>query len=127
MLLKRGDNMVRKSFSLMLITCLIQIQLVASATARPTPDQDLALKVRAGIKKIGTGKDTNVTVKMNNKEVVKGYVEEFSEKTFVVRDETAEKSTTIAYSDVKTINGKNISTGRKMSVGKTITVVGIVV
>jgi|GEM_PF-1710641 len=119
--------MVKKCFSLALITCLIQIQLVASATARPTADQDRAIKVREGIKRIGTGKDTNVTVKMNNKEVVKGYVEEFNEKSFVVRDETAEKSTTIAYSDVKTITGKNISTGRKMSVGKTITVVGIVV
>jgi small nuclear ribonucleoprotein (snRNP)-like protein len=119
--------MIKRCFSLMLITCLIHLQLATSVTACPTADQDRAIKVKEGIKKIGTGKDTNVTVKTNNKDVVKGYVEEFSEKSFVVRDENSEKSTTIDYSDVKTIKGKNISTGRKMSVGKTITVVGIVV
>lgn len=118
--------MVKKYLSLILIICLIQIMAVTFATARPRAVQDRSLDIKKGIAKIGTGKDTKVTVEMKNKAVVKGYVAEAHEKSFVVIDETTDKSTDIAYSDVNKMEGKNITTGQKMSVGKKITLVTVV-
>jgi hypothetical protein len=118
--------MVKKYFSLTLVICLIQIITITSATARPGASQDISQKVKEGIAKIGTGKDTKVTVERKNKAVVKGFVYEAGEKSFVVRDEVTDKSTDISYSDVKKIEGKNITTGQKMSIGKKITLVAII-
>jgi len=119
--------MLKNNLSLTLIICLIHTIAVTSATARPQANKTLSQKVKEGIARIGTGKDTSVTVEMKNKTVVKGFVNEAGEESFIIRDLTSDKSTSIAYSDVKKIVGKNIATGQNMSVGKTITLVGVVV
>lgn len=73
-------------------------------------------KIKAGINKIGTGPDAKVSVKLNNRKQVIGTISSISDDNFTVIDKDG-SSNTIAFAEVKRINGKNLSTGAWVAIG----------
>jgi hypothetical protein len=84
-------------------------------------------KIRAGIYKLGIGKDARVEVKLRDKTQLQGYLSEVSEDSFTVTDLKTEASTVVAYPNVRQVKGHNLTTRTKILIGVAIAVgVGIV-
>jgi hypothetical protein len=92
------------------------VQPVAAAT-KAEKEARFAGKVRAGIEKLGVGRETRVEVKLRDKTRLKGYISEASENGFVVTDLKTGASNTVAYADVSQVKGNNLSTGAKIGIG----------
>ena len=73
-------------------------------------------KVRTQLARLGTGKDARVRLELRDKTKLEGYISEASAETFVVAD-SAGKTTTVAYPQVKKVQGHNLSTGAKIAIG----------
>lgn len=109
-----------KKLLTMLIACLVVSAVGArpvAASSKAEKDARLAGKVKAGIEKLGSGRDTRVELKLRDKTRLKGYVSEISENGFVVTDLKTGASNNVAYADVKQIKGNNMSTGAKIAIG----------
>jgi hypothetical protein len=84
-------------------------------------------KIRAGIYKLGIGKDARVQVKLRDKTQLQGYLSAVSEDSFTVTDLKTEASTVVAYPNVRQVKGHNLTTRTKIMIGVAIAVgVGIV-
>jgi len=73
-------------------------------------------EVKEKIQKLGTGQSAVVKIKLYNNTEHKGYVAGAGGEDFELVD-TARNSHTIKYSDVRSIGGKNMSTGKKIAIG----------
>jgi hypothetical protein len=83
-------------------------------------------KIRAGIYKLGMGKDARVKVKLRDKTELQGYISEVSEDSFTVTDLKTEASSVVAYPNVRQVKGHNLTTRTKIIIGVAIAVgVGI--
>ena len=69
-------------------------------------------KVKSKIKKLGLGQRTRVKVKLYNATRYEGYVSQANEEDFVVIDKAGNPNT-LKYSDVQSVGGRNLSTGRR--------------
>jgi hypothetical protein len=84
-------------------------------------------KIRAGIYKLGIGKDARVEVKLRDKTELQGYISEVSEDSFTVTDLKTEASSIVAYPNVRQVKGHNLTTRTKIMIGIAIAVgLGIV-
>ena len=110
---------MKKILSLM-IACLVLITMsvhpVAAAT-KAEKEARFTVKVKTGIEKLGTGRDTRVEVKLRDKTRLKGFISETSENGFVVTDLKTGASNTVAYADVSKVKGNNLNTGAKIAIG----------
>ena len=83
-------------------------------------------KIRAGIYKLGIGKEARVEVKLRDKTELQGYISEVSEDSFTVTDLKTEASSVVAYPNVRQVKGHNLTTRTKIIIGVAIAVgVGI--
>jgi hypothetical protein len=73
-------------------------------------------QVKEKIGKLGTGRSAVVKLKLYNDTEYKGYVARGGDDDFDVID-TAGGSHTVRYDDVRSIGGKNMSTGAKIAIG----------
>lgn len=80
----------------------------------------LALKVKAGVMNLGTGKSARVRVVLNDKTRYHGHITEITEDHFVVADAKTGATAPIHYPEVKSIKGNNLSTGAKIGIGVAI-------
>ena len=76
-----------------------------------------AEKVKAKVLAHGTGQDAKISVKLYNGSRVKGYVASSDQQGFSVTDPKTGSTTIVAYTDVKSLNGKNLSTGQTIAIG----------
>ena len=123
--------MLKKSLSLMLVAVLVHTVSAAPVFAGTKAEKDaqFAEKVRANILKLGTGPDALVKIKLRDKTKLEGYISEAGTDSFVVMNAGTGVATTVAYPQVKTVRGNNLSTGVwiAIGVGIVILVAGIVV
>ena len=112
--------MFRKLLSLVLIAAIFGGGTVVSAAVAPKTggddDEKRAEKVRTEIRKLGTGPDARIKLKLRDKTKLEGYVSEANDTDFTVvslRDGTA---TTVAYPQVGTARGNNLSGGVKIAI-----------
>jgi len=114
-----------KKLLTMMVACLVvsavSVRPVA-ASSKAEKEVRFAGKVKLGIEKLGSGRDTRVEVKLRDKTRLKGYISEISENGFVVTDVKTGASTSVAYAEVKQIKGNNMSTGAKIAIGVGIAV-----
>lgn len=114
-----------KKLLIMMVACLmvsaVSVRPVA-ASSNAEKEVRFAGKVKLGVEKLGSGRDTRVEVKLRDKTRLKGYVSEISENEFVVTDVKTGASNKVAYADVKQIKGNNMSTGAKIAIGVSIAV-----
>lgn len=108
-----------------MLKCFIFVFVFAITLAAPislfsqAPDAKRAEKarqVKEKIGKLGTGRSVVVKVKLYNDTEYKGYVTRSGDADFEVTD-VGGNPHTIAYTDVRSIGGKNMSTGAKIAIG----------
>ena len=109
--------MIKTGITLVLFFSFFSLQLnPVFAQSNQTKEEKKTLKVKEKIRKLGTGETVKIKVKLYNKTTYQGYVGQSNEDSFVVVD-TAGNSTTVKYSDVDSVGGKNLSTGAKIGIG----------
>ena len=86
------------------------------AETQAEKDAQRALKVKAGVRKLGTGEKAHVHVTLKDKTKLKGYVSAVGEDNFTVTDARTGAATVVAYTQVKQIEGRNLSTGAKIAI-----------
>src|SRR5215213_10407144 len=110
-------SMLKKVCSVILSALLLQAAAVpAFAGTSPEKEARRAEKVRTQLAKLGTGQDALVKVELRDKTKLEGFVSEAGADTFAVTD-GAGKTTTVAYPQVKKVQGHNLSTGAKIAIG----------
>ena len=100
----------------LMICALVNVE-PASASSKIEKQARLTAKVKAGIVKLGPGKDSRVALKLRDKKVLAGYISEVNDKSFVVSDPKNGTASTVDYTDVSKVKGHNLGTGAKIAIG----------
>ncbi len=118
--------MLIKTVSFILVCLMIGVSTVPTAVAAIPSDKKESkskikikkrtAEIKAGVAKLGTGKDAKVKVKLRDKTKINGYISEFDENSFTVVDKTGNASV-IEYSKAKQIKGNNLSAGTWVAIG----------
>ncbi len=99
----------------------------ASASNREGKEARHAEKVKQAILKLGVGPEAQLKVWLRDKTTLAGYVSEAGADSFVITDAGTGVATVVAYPQVKTAKGHNLSTGAKIAIGVGIVVAVLVV
>lgn len=110
------------------LTCALVVTPSADATASTKAEKDAKNieKIRAGIAKLGTGREARVMVRLKNKSKISGFVSEAGSESFVVTDLKTGAATTVAYPEVTQVQGNNLSKGAKIAIAVGI-VAGVII
>jgi hypothetical protein len=121
---------MRKTISLAIAGLLLSMTLglpSLAANSKPDPRAELTEKTRAGIHKLGVGKEARVEVKLQDKTKLKGYITQAGEASFTITDPTTETASIVPYAMVTQVKGHNLTTRTKIIIGVAIAVaVGII-
>jgi len=111
--------MFKKLLSLFLVALLINLAAMTPAYAASKEEKEarFAEKVKASVLKVGTGEAARVKIKLRDKTKVAGYIRAADDDGFTVIDSKTGVATTIAYAQVKSVQGHNLSTGAKIAIG----------
>ena len=105
---------------LVIFSVLITLSLLTPVQIRSQSGQDKLVtnagKFKEKIRKLGTGPDARVKVKLHDKTVYQGYVSEIRDDRFVVTDASG-KTHTVQYIEVNSLGGRNLSSGTKVAIG----------
>jgi hypothetical protein len=109
--------MLKRICSVVLAALLMQSAAVpAFAKWGAEKEARRAEKVRTQLARLGTGKGARVRLELRDKTKLEGYISEAGAESFVVTD-SAGKTTTVAYPQVRKAQGNNLSTGAKIAIG----------
>jgi len=78
-------------------------------------------KIQSEVEKRGTGKQSQLKVKLKNNTEVRGYISKIGDASFEVTGKSGQ-ATTIEYADVQKLQGSGLSKGAKIGI-----IVGVVV
>ena len=111
--------MFKKLLSLSLVALLINLAGATPANAASKAEEQtrFAEKVKASVLKFGTGEAARVKIKLRDKTKLAGYISTADGEGFTVIDSKTGMATTIAYPQVKSVKGNNLSTGAKIAIG----------
>jgi len=100
------------------VFAMLTIALPTASFAQSTDAKrvEKAKQVKEKVGKLGTGRSAVVKLKLYNDTQYKGYVSRSGDDDFDVVD-TSGGSHTVRYTDVRSIGGKNLSTGAKIAIG----------
>jgi hypothetical protein len=122
--------MFRKVLSLALIALALNLAGIRSANANPGQGTGASQieKVKENIRKLGTGPEARVEIKLQDNRKLKGHIREAGEDNFVVVDEKTGGASTVDYSQVKQVKGSNRLTAAKVgfTIAKGVLVVAAV-
>jgi preprotein translocase subunit SecF len=121
--------MLKKVLSLVLVGFLLNVigVSVAYAGSKEEKETRFAEQVKEGIRKLGTGAEARIEVKLRDKTKLKGYVSEAGEDSFVIVDERTGATSTVTYPQVKQVHGKNLSTAAKIAIGVGVILLPIII
>ena len=111
--------MFRKLMTLLLVVLVINLAGVRLAYAESKEEKQarFADKIKTNVLKLGTGESARVKVKLRDNAKLEGYISDAGADTFTVTDRKTGVATTIAYPQVKSVQGNNLSTGAKIAIG----------
>jgi hypothetical protein len=111
--------MFKKLLSLALVVLLINLAGLTQAYAASKEEKQarFAEKVKTNVLKLGIGEAARVEVKLRDKTKLKGYISAADGESFTVTDTKSGIATTVAYPQVKSVKGNNLSTGAKIAIG----------
>ena len=111
--------MFRKLVTLLLMAFVINLTgvRVAYADSREEKQARFAEKVKANVLKLGTGESARVKVKLRDQAKLEGYISDAGAETFTITNRKTGVATTVAYPQVKSVQGNNLSTGAKIAIG----------
>jgi hypothetical protein len=107
---------LRNLISLILIGLVLNLGLLPTKVFAINNEEKLDVKIKEGVRKLGTGIDAKVKVKLKDNTKIKGYISEITDNGFTVVSEN-NTSTEILYPQVKQVKGNNLSTGAKVIIG----------
>jgi len=107
-----------------LFSLLIQLVLIPGVViaSQRNETEKRTIKVKSSILKLGSGTDARTEIKLLDNRKVAGFIKEANDTQFVIENPKTGIAETLLYSQVKSVKGKNMSTGVKILIG-----VGIVV
>ena len=109
--------MFKKLLSVLLAGLLMNV--VAGATYARSQDEvqaRLIAKIRENVRKLGVGKEARVEVKLMDGRKLKGYIQEASNDSFIVVEDRSCLPTTLHYTQVSELKGKNKLTAAKVGI-----------
>jgi hypothetical protein len=111
--------MFRKLVTFLLVASVINLAGVrlAYADSKEEKQARFAEKVKANVIKLGTGESTRVKVKLRDQAKLEGYISDAGAETFTITNRKTGVATTVAYPQVKSVQGNNLSTGAKIAIG----------
>jgi len=111
--------MFRKLVALLLVALVMNLAGVKLAYGNSKEEKEarFADKIKANVLKLGTGESTRVKVKLRDKTKLEGYISDAGAETFTVTNRKTGIATTVAYPQVKSVQGNNLSTGAKIAIG----------
>jgi hypothetical protein len=111
--------MLKKLFCLALVALLINFagMRLAYADSKEEKQARFTEKVKANVLKLGTGEAARVKVKLRDKTKLEGYISEADGERFIVTSSKTGMATEVAYPQVKSVKGNNLSTGAKIAIG----------
>ena len=110
--------MFKRILAVALAAMLVNLVAVRAYAATEAEKQaKFAGKVKAAVLKLGTGEAARVRVTLRDKTRVEGYVSGAGEDSFAVTNFKTGATTTVAYPQVKGVQGNNLSTGAKIAIG----------
>jgi hypothetical protein len=104
-----------KHFTILLVALLV-FNSLGTAQATQTEEMFRTTKLKASLQKRGIGEKSRVTVRLRNKEEIKGYISKTEDASFDVTDKTVGQATTILYVDVERVQGSGLSKGAKIGI-----------
>jgi hypothetical protein len=122
---RRGDTdelkeklMLKKSLPLLLITLSLHLSIVSAIASLQDNKETLRVaKIKEEIVRRSTDEKKFVRVRLLDGREIKGYIAQAGEDTFLVTDAKTGLSTSVAYTEVKQIRGKGLSTFQKVAIG----------
>jgi hypothetical protein len=111
--------MFRKLVTLLIVALVINLAGVrlAYADSKEEKQARFAEKVKADVLKLGSGESTRVKVKLRDQGKLEGYISDAGADTFTITNRKTGVATTVAYPQVKSVQGNNLSTGAKIAIG----------
>ena len=111
--------MFRKLVALLLVSFVLNLAGIRLAYADSKEEKQARFveKVKANVLKLGTGESTRVKVKLRDEGKLEGYISDAGAESFTVTNRKTGVSTTVAYPQVKSVQGNNLSTGAKIAIG----------
>ena len=111
--------MFRKLVMFLLVASVINLAgaRLAYADSKEEKQARFAEKVKANVLKLGTGESARVKVKLRDQAKLEGYISEAGAETFTITNRKTGVATTVAYPQVKSVQGNNLSTGAKIAIG----------
>ena len=112
--------MFRQLMALLLVVFVVNLAGVRPVHAESKEEKQarFAEKIKASVLKLGTGESARVRVKLREDQgKLEGYITEAGAETFTVTNRKTGVATTVAYPQVKGIQGNNLSTGAKIAIG----------
>lgn len=111
--------MFRKLVMFLLVASVINLAgaRLAYADSKEEKQARFAEKVKANVLKLGTGESTRVKVKLRDQAKLEGYISDAGAETFTITNRQTGVATTVAYPQVKSVQGNNLSTGAKIAIG----------
>jgi hypothetical protein len=97
---------MKKLITLTLAVLVFNLALVGTATASTEADKAAkrAEKVKAGIQKLGVGRDSRIEVTLADGTKLKGYVSEIKDGSFVVMSDGTNVATEVPYPNAKRVS-----------------------
>lgn len=119
--------MLRKLMVLPLALILSLATFGRVAFARhQSKDAGTEARVKAEIARHGAGRNARVTIRLHNGQELKGHIDQTNDRSFMFRDAKTGRSTSVAYSEVRSVRGQALSKGKKVGIIAALAV-GIVV
>jgi hypothetical protein len=111
--------MFRKLLTVLLVVMVINLTGVRHAygEAKEEKQARFSEKIKASVLKLGIGESSRVKVKLRDQTKLEGYISDAGAETFAVTNTKTGVTTTVAYPQVKSIQGNNLSTGAKIAIG----------
>jgi hypothetical protein len=111
--------MFRKQIAFFLGALVINLAgaRLAFAESKEEKQARFAEKIKSNVLKLGTGESTRIKVKLRDQTKLEGYISDAGADTFTVTNRKTGVATTVAYPQVKSVQGNNLSTGAKIAIG----------
>lgn len=111
--------MFKKVVTVLLVVLVINLAggRLAYAASKEEKQVRFAEKIKANVQKLGTGESTRVKVKLRDQTKLEGYISDVGAESFTITNRKTGMATTVAYPDVKSVQGNNLSTGAKIAIG----------
>lgn len=90
---------------------------LAYADSKEENQVPFAEKVKANVQRLGTGEAARVKVQLRDQTRLEGYISTADDEGFTVTNSKTGTATEVAYPQVKSVKGNNLSTGAKIAIG----------